>query len=140
MPLKRRVLIVEDEILVALELEAVLEDLGHEPIGIAADSLAALRLAEEEPDLALVDLNLRDGPTGAEIGARLARDHGVTVLFMTANPRMLGNGVAGTLGVLSKPYDEATVKAAVDYVIATRMTTNPLDVAAPGALRLFAAG
>ena len=115
-----RVMIVEDEILVAANLEATLEDLGYEPVGIAPDTEAALALACACPDLALVDLNLRDGETGAVIGARLSRDFGVAVLFLTANPRSLGCGVPGTLGVVAKPYDEDVIAAILEYALKRR--------------------
>lgn len=113
------ILIVEDEMLVAIELEAILEDIGHCPIGIAPDLDSAERFAERKIDLALVDLNLRDGLTGPEIG-KLLSERGVTVLFITANPRLLGSGIAGTIGVLTKPTDEATVRAAVDFALGCR--------------------
>jgi two-component system, response regulator PdtaR len=125
-----RIMIVEDELVIALDLEASLEELGYEPVGIAADAEQALRLARKKPMLALVDLNLRDGLTGPEIGEKLARDYDVRVLFMTANPRLLGDGIAGTVGVLTKPYDITAVKLALDY--AMRRTTMP-----PSALKLF---
>lgn len=129
-----RILIVEDEMLVAMELESILEDLGHEPVGIAPDLTAAERLAQTPLDLALVDLNLRDGLTGPEIGKRLS-GRGISVLFITANPRELADGVAGTIGVLTKPTDEATVRAAVDYALNVRSGGKAID--APAALRLF---
>src|SRR5687767_8883862 len=100
MPLN--ILVVEDEIFIAVEIESVVAEMGHHPAGIAADSATALGLAPRA-DIALVDLNLRDGATGRRLGRTLAEDHGVTVLFMTANPSQLGAGVPGTLGVLPKP-------------------------------------
>jgi DNA-binding response OmpR family regulator len=121
----RTVLIVEDEILVAASLEATLEDLGYEPIGIAQDAETALALASRRPAIALVDLNLRDGETGALVGARLAAEFGVAVLFITANPRRLGSGIPGTLGVLGKPTDEETVSAALDYATQRRRGLAP---------------
>lgn len=128
-----RILIVEDEMLVAMELEMILLDLGHEPIGIVPDLATANGYFDQSIDLALVDLNLRDGLTGPQIGARLGAN-GVTVLFVTANPRLLGIGVAGAIGVITKPTDEATVKSAVDYALGVRegRPVNP-----PRALRLF---
>ena len=120
-----KILIVEDEMLVAMELEAILEDLGHQPVGIAPDLVTAEDYSQEELDLALVDLNLRDGLTGPEIGKRLS-ERGVTVLFITANPRLLGDGIAGTVGVLTKPTDEATVRAAVDYALGLRNGVQPM--------------
>ncbi len=130
-----KILIVEDEMLVAVELEAILEDLGHTPVGIAAELADAEHLFEADLDLALVDLNLRDGQTGPEIGKRLSA-RGVTVLFITANPRLLGDGIAGTIGVLTKPTDEGTVRAAVDYALGVRKGDR--SVCPPPTLRLFA--
>ena len=128
-----RILIVEDEMLVAVELESILEDLGYEPIGIAPDLTSAEEYFDDRIDLALVDLNLRDGLTGPEIG-RLLGAKGVSVLFITANPRLLGDGVAGAVGVLTKPTDEATVRQAVDYALGIR---EGRPVEPPSALRLF---
>jgi DNA-binding NarL/FixJ family response regulator len=55
-----RVLIVEDEVLLAINLESHLEALGQEIVGLAGDATQALALADvEHPDLALVDINLR---------------------------------------------------------------------------------
>lgn len=127
------ILIVEDEMLVAIELEAILEDLGHCPVGIAPDLDSAEGFADGQIELALVDLNLRDGLTGPEIGKRLS-ERGVTVLFITANPRLLGDGIAGTIGVLTKPTDEATVRAAVDFALGRR---KGVTAAPPPALILF---
>ena len=115
-----RILIVEDEYLVASNLEAILEDLGHEPIGIAPDMETALALADRHPDLALVDVNLRDGETGPAIAERLRRDHGVAVLFVTANPRMVEHAAPVAIGVLSKPCDEELIGASVAYALRAR--------------------
>lgn len=128
-----RILIVEDEMLVAMNLEAILQDLGHEPVGIVPDLAAAEGYYEQPIDLALVDLNLRDGCTGPEIGKRLGA-RGVTVLFVTANPGLLGDGIAGAIGVITKPTDEEIVRAAVDYALGTR---HGASVAPPSSLRLF---
>jgi two-component system, response regulator PdtaR len=112
-----RILIVEDEMLVAMELEAILEELGHEVVGIAPDARSTWPLAARRPTLALVDLNLRDGLTGPEIATRLVREYQVPVLFMTANPRLLGEGIAGFVGVVSKPCDATVVRTAVEYAL-----------------------
>jgi DNA-binding response OmpR family regulator len=115
-----RILIVEDEFLIANNLMAVLEDAGHEPIGIAPDLTSAMELAQERPDLALVDVHLRDGPTGPVIAEKLTREHGVPVLFVTANPRMISGPPSAGLGVLGKPCDDRVIEAAVDYALRIR--------------------
>jgi DNA-binding response OmpR family regulator len=128
------ILIVEDEILVALEIESILEEHGYSVLGIAADLDSALAYADQRVDLALVDLNLRDGLTGPQIGATLARDHKVGVLFLTANPRLLGDGIAGTIGVLTKPTDETALTSAVAFAIRRRQGE---PAKAPESLRCF---
>jgi len=128
------ILIVEDEILVALEMESILHEHGYHIVGIAADLADAISYADSKADLALVDLNLRDGLTGPEIGKRLAHEHGTNVLFVTANPRLLGDGIAGTVGVLTKPTDEACLVAAVAYALAR---SSGERVPAPPSLRCF---
>ena len=72
-----RVLVVEDEALVALNLVCLLEDLGHFVVGPVASSTQALALAGENPvDVAFVDLNLADGQTGASVALALGANPG----------------------------------------------------------------
>ena len=128
-----RILIVEDEMLVALELKSILQELGYGILGIAPDLPTARGYFGQDIDLALVDLNLRDGLTGPEIGATLGSS-GVTVLFVTANPRLLGKGIAGAIGVITKPTDEEMVGSAVRYALAVR---GGEPAKAPPHLKLF---
>lgn len=131
-----RILIIEDEALVAMELRFVLEDLGHDVVATVADANTARSIvAENDIDLALVDIHLSDGPTGIDLGRELGQERGVTVLFMTANPGMVREGVAGTIGVLSKPTDERAVQTAVDYALGRRIG-RPVEYAPPE-LQLF---
>ena len=128
-----KVLVVEDEIFVAIEIENAVAELGFEPIGIAADLRTALEFAGEA-DVALVDLNLRDGPTGQAIGRVLAQEHGVTVMFMTANPAQLGAGVPGTVGVMAKPVMDDDLREAVCFAVARHHRQAAVP---PGKLQLF---
>lgn len=114
-----RILIVEDEVLVALELQSVLEDAGYEVVGVAPDRNSAERHAETA-DLALVDLNLRDGLTGPEIGRTLG-GRGASVLFITANPNLVGGSIPNAIGAISKPADESVIKTAVEYALLVRL-------------------
>jgi two-component system, response regulator PdtaR len=110
-----RILIVEDQPLIALSLESAIVELGYEPIGMAATKLQALELGADA-DVALVDVHLLDGPTGPEIGQRLAADH-VSVVFMTGNPECLGDGVPGTLGVIAKPLMDMEMIQSIQYAV-----------------------
>lgn len=114
-----RVLIVEDEFLIALDLEDTVRSLGLEVAGLAANKEQAMRLAPMA-DIAFVDVNLLDGATGPEIGQRLAEDFGVSVVFMTGNPEALAGRVAGALGVLSKPVMPSVVERSLRYAVSTR--------------------
>jgi DNA-binding response OmpR family regulator len=131
-----RILIVEDEALVAMELRLVLEDLGYAVVGAAPDARSARALATlGAADLALVDIHLSDGPTGIGLGRELGEKFGVTVLYMTANPGMVSHGVPGTMGVLTKPTDERAVREAVAYALHLRR--GEPAAALPEGLQLF---
>ncbi|MFN3535928.1 MAG: response regulator [Brevundimonas sp.] len=135
--MKPRILIIEDEAIVAMELRFVLEDLGYEVVDTVADAQSARNVVlETSVDLALVDIHLSDGPTGVDLGRELANEQNVTVLYMTANPGMVRDGVAGTIGVLTKPACEYAVQTAVEYAL-RRRKGEPVT-AAPADLRLFA--
>ena len=119
-----RVLIVEDEPLLAMELEEVVTLAGHEVIGCAASSTSAIALAEvRSPQLAFVDLTLRDGERGLEISQQLSRS-GVAVVFTTAQADQVSDQ-EHALGVMPKPYLTETVAAVLNYAAQTREGTTP---------------
>ena len=103
-------LIVEDEIFVALDLERILLDAGYDVIAIAADSAGALEAAPRA-EFAFVDVNLRDGPTGPAIATQIAREFGVKVVFVTANPAQIAPP-SGGFGYIRKPFSERAILAA----------------------------
>ena len=110
-------LIVEDEIFVALDLERILVDAGYAVKAIAADRDGAIDAARD-CSFALVDINLRDGPTGPELARTLARDYGVKVVFVTANPGQIAHP-SGALGYVRKPFSEAAILAAASIASAS---------------------
>ncbi|UWM79366.1 response regulator (plasmid) [Rhizobium sp. WSM4643] len=118
--MKQKVLIVEDELLIALDLEATVEGMGMQVAGLANGREQALRLAPLA-DIAFVDVNLADGPTGPEIGRRLAQEHGIAVVFMTGNPEVVADGVKGAVGVVQKPVMPSVVEQLVKYLAARRV-------------------
>lgn len=103
-------LIVEDEIFVALDLERILTEAGYRVAAIAADRESALAAAPG-CGFAFVDVNLRDGPTGPAIAQQMARDYGVKVVFVTANPTQIG-AANDALGYIRKPFSESAILAA----------------------------
>jgi len=124
-PEQRRILIVEDQAILGMELEFVLTNAGHQIVGIAVDTSQALTLADTStPELAVVDVNLKDGPTGPKIAEAMAA-RGVTVLFATAEPELLPSQFAGAFGVVVKPYSAPSVQRVVDYCFALRDGLDP---------------
>lgn len=128
-----KILIVEDQLLIALHIEDAALALGHEVVGIAANCADAMKF-EHECDIALVDVQLQDGITGPRIGSRLA-ESGATVVFMTANPDLLGEGVSGTLGVISKPLFDLELISSIQYAAEVKAGHDALP---PERFRRFA--
>ncbi|NWK96939.1 response regulator [Sphingobium lactosutens] len=124
----KKVLIVEDEIFVALEIEQIVEDAGFTVGAIAVDRAAALESAAA-CDIALVDLNLRDGPTGPQIGMELAARHGIRVIYVTANPSQIGDASVAALGVITKPFRARSVSAALHLAAAERPDLEETEIA-----------
>lgn len=109
-----RILVVEDEPLVAFDNEYLIKDAGYEVAGTVDTVEEARRIMEEdeEVDLILLDINLSDG-SGIEI-ARLAQEKGVNVLFVTGDCPSEHQHLA--VGCLSKPYSDRVLKNAVDAI------------------------
>ena len=111
-----KVLIVEDEFLVALQLEDILEDGGYAVVGTVPDR-AALRGILVAPDVALVDLNLRDGLTGPGIAHELARQFGSRVIYVTANPGQIDLPADTAIGILQKPFSRQAILSAIAFAM-----------------------
>ncbi|HVF92832.1 MAG TPA: response regulator [Sphingomonas sp.] len=120
-------LIVEDEIFVALDLERILTDAGYQVAAIAADAASAIDAAPNV-SFAFVDVNLRDGPTGPGLAARMARDYGVKVVFVTANPSQIGAETDCALGYIRKPFSESAILAAASLASEDRPAPGYCDL------------
>lgn len=110
----RRILIVEDEPLVAFDTEHVLKDAGFEVVAVVdrvADALAWI--AADGIDLALADVSLSDGGSGVDV-ARAAHAKGTPTLFVTGG--CPADGKAFALGCLAKPYPQRDLLSAIDAV------------------------
>lgn len=109
------VLIIEDEPLIAMELEAIVRALGHDVAGIATtheDAVAAFQ--ETDAGLVLADIQLADGSSGIDAVQDILAIAPVPTIFITAFPERLltGNRVEPTF-LISKPFRENTVRAAI---------------------------
>jgi DNA-binding LytR/AlgR family response regulator len=114
-PLK--VLIVEDEGVLALELEGLLEEAGHEVVGWATSYPQACALLQaEETDLAFVDVNLGEGRNGIDVARFIQQTKRGLAVFFTANPGQLPADFVGAVGVIVKPYTTRGLITALRYL------------------------
>jgi diguanylate cyclase (GGDEF)-like protein len=117
----RRVLIVEDEALVAMDLHATLTELGYEVLGTAASAGEALYLAgRERPDVVLMDVKLRGSADGVHTASMLRDQLHVPVVFLTANadnPTLHRALEAGAGGFLAKPFERRTLQHALEVAL-----------------------
>ena len=120
-------LIVEDEIFVALDLERILTEAGYQVAAIAADSQSAIDAAPNV-SFAFVDVNLRDGATGPDLAERMARDYGVKVVFVTANPAQIGTQSDCALGYIRKPFSESSILAAASLAASGQTASSYCDL------------
>jgi DNA-directed RNA polymerase specialized sigma24 family protein len=107
------VLIIEDETFIAMDIEALVESLGHNVIGIARTHTEAVALAKHKrPGLILADIQLADGSSGLDAVNELLGTFEVPVIFITAYPeRFLTGERPEPAFLIAKPFEPATVSA-----------------------------
>lgn len=120
-PGSKKVLIVEDEFLLALQEEQVLLAAGYEVAGLAADARTAVRLADEtRPQLVLMDVRLNGSRDGVDAATEIWQRFGIRSLFITGNRETASSpraAAANAVGVLSKPYRDDEIIQAVSQAL-----------------------
>jgi len=117
--LASRVLIIEDESIIALDLENLMTELGHEVVGIAATRDEAVKQArQQKPGLVLADIRLADGSSGIDAVSEILRGFDIPVIFITAYPeRLLTGERPEPTYLITKPFLSSTVKATVGQAL-----------------------
>jgi len=115
-----RVLIVDDEPVIRLDLKAMLEAMGHVVVGEADNGETALQLARTlQPDLVIADIMMPE-MDGIELSRRLAKERIAPVLILTAYSEQAmieGADRAGVLGYLVKPFREVDLAPAIQVAV-----------------------
>ena len=107
-----KILIVEDDYLVATSLKFVIETMGYNVVGVADDIASAVNEAvRTHPQLAFVDIQLAQGDSGLDAAAELQK-RGVICIFLTGNPPG-GPRPDLALGCLPKPFSDVALAAAI---------------------------
>jgi CheY-like chemotaxis protein len=130
------VLIVEDEVLLALDVELMVEDAGLEPVGHAVRGTEAIEMVDRlRPEVLLVCVQLLDGTTGLAVAAHATRDRNTLVILMTGNRQILPADLVGAWGVIPKPYSHGGFVQALRFVRAY-LNGDPISGGVPSSIEL----
>jgi len=121
-----KILIVEDEAVVSLDIARRLEKMGYEVIGRIASGEEALELVQEErPDLVLMDINLQGEIDGIQTATTLYRNYGLPVIYLTAyagESTLERAKESKPYGYILKPFKERELHAAIEIAISRHET------------------
>lgn len=113
-----RVLVVEDNIFIALDLEGQLDDMGHEVVGIAATATKAIEMSRQSiPDLAIVDLQLADGSRGQDVALMLRAEMDIPSIIVSGSLHQVTDEERAAilpLAMLSKPLLYGELSRAIE--------------------------
>lgn len=114
-----RVMIIEDEPLIAMDIESLVSEVGHDVVGIAATRKEAVALAKKStPGIILADIQLADGSSGIDAVNDILREFNVPVVFITAYPeRLLTGDRAEPAFLVTKPFKPEMVKAVISQAL-----------------------
>ncbi|WP_010183826.1 response regulator [Sphingomonas sp. PAMC 26605] len=124
---RARVLIIEDEPIIAMDIETIVRDLGHDVTGVAVTRDEAVALAmEDRPGLVLADIQLADDSSGIDAVKDILAEFEVPVIFITAFPeRLLTGERPEPTFLITKPFQRSTVKAAIAQALFFDQATVP---------------
>lgn len=122
-----RVLVIEDEPIIAMDLESLVESLGHTVVGNARTRDEAVAMARKHrPGLVLADIRLADGSSGLDAVNDILASFEVPVIFITAYPESLLTGERPEpTFLIAKPFREETVKAVVSQALFFDANASP---------------
>ncbi len=124
---RARILIIEDEPIIAMDIEMIVRDLGHDVVAVATTHAEAVAEAQKhQPGLVLADIQLADNSSGIEAVQEILSDVKLPVIFITAFPeRLLTGDRPEPAFLLTKPYQPATLRAAISQVLFFDESTVP---------------
>jgi CheY-like chemotaxis protein len=113
------ILIIEDEPLIAMDIEQMVESLGHKVVAIARTHKEAVALyAKHQPKMILADIQLADGSSGIDAVNDILMSHSVPVIFITAFPeRLLTGERPEPTFLVTKPFNPEMVKALISQAL-----------------------
>jgi DNA-directed RNA polymerase specialized sigma24 family protein len=127
--LSAKVLIIEDESIIALHIKQIVESLGHEAMAIVRTRSEAVAHARENPpELVLADINLADGSSGIDAVKDILAEQSVPVIFITAYPeRLLTGERPEPTYLITKPFEPETVIATIGQALLMHRERASID-------------
>ncbi|MDH7574850.1 MAG: diguanylate cyclase [Candidatus Saccharicenans sp.] len=114
----KRILLVEDELLIARHIEQMVKNLGYQVAGVVESGEQALRVAAEQaPDLVLMDIRLKGQLDGIEAATRIWKLYSIPIVYLTAftdEDTLIKATLAEPFGYLIKPFDEKELLVAIE--------------------------
>jgi PAS domain S-box-containing protein len=118
---KTHILIVEDEGIIAKDLQAMLRNLGyHVPVTVGTGALAITTALQNQPDLILMDIQLRGDMDGVQAAAAISAQQDVPIVYLTANSdeaTLQRAKVTDPFGFLIKPFEERAIQAGIEMAV-----------------------
>ncbi|MBN9690903.1 MAG: PAS domain S-box protein [Verrucomicrobia bacterium] len=134
-----RILVVEDENIVAMDIERGLHHLGYTVVGRASRGEDALELAaKHRPDLVLMDIRLKGAWDGVETAEQIRRQYAIPVVFLTAyadEPTLERAKRAAPYGYLLKPFEETELHSVIEVALNQHAATRSAQAESQEALR-----
>lgn len=128
-----RVLIVEDEVVVASEIKLRLEAMGFSVIGIVNNGRDAISQASElQPDVILMDITLKGKMNGLESTTQITKETDIPVIFITAHtdtPTLDSAREATSHGIFTKPFSDDELKSAIQQATISKVMTSYMEEA-----------
>ena len=116
-----KILVVEDESIVALDLQSILNRMGYNVVATAISGEEAIELAAtSQPDLVLMDIRLRDSMDGVETAQQLLIQFGIRVIYLTAHAdesTLQRAKITEPLGYLVKPFEERELRGTIEMAL-----------------------
>lgn len=123
----RKILIVEDENIIALDIRSMLEDLGYMVSDVVSSAEESIEKASKtRPDLVLMDVKLKGNLDGVSAGEEIIKQFQIPIVYLTAYSdqntiKRISNGNNGSQSaVINKPFDEEELQSIIDHTLTKR--------------------
>ncbi len=121
-----KILIVEDEIIIAIDLKIRLENLGYYVPGIAVNGKDAIKKTEEkDPDLILMDILLNGETDGIDVAQQIRNQYNIPIIYLTGSQNdsiMKRAEITEPYGYINKPFDNTEIENAIQLAVSKTNT------------------